>query len=381
MTASEYPRFSLAQRIEHVTALTSFTLLAVTGLPQKFSTAGWAQAMIGLMGGIEFTRQIHRAAAVVLMLVTIYHLAAVGYRTFVRHARLSMLPGPRDAQDALGAFLFNLGVRKQKPQAGRYTFEEKAEYWAFAWGTVIMVLTGFMMWNPIATTSLLPGQFIPAAKAAHGAEAVLAVLAIILWHFYGVHLKHFNKSMFTGKLSEHEMAEEHPLELADIKAGVAGLPTDSAALKKRQQIYSLGAGVLTFLLLISLYRFVTFEQTAIETLPERREQVAAFAPLTPTPFPTPRPTPTSADLQPVWDGNLSSVFQARCADCHGGIAGLDLTSYASTLKGGNSGPAVAPGDPESSLIVVKQSKQHPGQLSEAELQVLIDWIESGAPEK
>ena len=63
-----------------------------------------------------------------------------------------------------------------------------------------MGLTGFMMWNPLATVKLFPGEFIPASKAAHGAEAVLAVLAIIVWHMYGVHLQRFNKSMWTGQL-------------------------------------------------------------------------------------------------------------------------------------------------------------------------------------
>lgn len=381
MSATEYTRFSLSQRIEHIIALTSFTILAVTGLPQKFSSAGWAQAMIAAMGGIELARQIHRLAAIVLMLVTIYHLAALGYRAFVRRYRLSMLPSLQDARDALGTFLFNLGLRKDRPQSGRYAFDEKAEYWAFVWGAVIMVITGFMMWNPIATTSIFPGQIIPAAKAAHGAEAVLAVLAIILWHFYAVHLKHFNKSMFTGRLTEHEMAGEHPLELADIKAGVASTPIEPGRLKRRQQIYFPVAGVLTVVLLVGLYQFVTFEQTAIETVPPRREQVVAFAPLTPTPLPTPRPTPTSAALQPIWEGNLSAVFQSKCADCHGGIAGLDLTSYASAMKGSNSGPVIVPGDPEDSLIVVKQSKKHPGQLSDEELTILKEWIAAGAPER
>ncbi len=88
-----------------------------------------------------------------------------------------------------------------------------------------MIITGFMMWNPIATARFLPGDFIPAAKAAHGGEALLAVLAIIVWHMYGVHIKHFNKSMFTGKISEEEMLDEHPLELADIKAGIANRPS------------------------------------------------------------------------------------------------------------------------------------------------------------
>ncbi len=376
-----YPRFSLSQRIEHLLALAAFTLLAVTGLPQKFNTADWAQAMINAFGGIEMIRQIHRVAAIVFMLEIVYHLAAVGYRLIVRGRRLSMLPGLADAADALNVFLFNLGLRKQKPQGGRYTFEEKAEYWAFAWGAIIMIITGFMMWNPIATAALLPGQMIPAAKAAHGGEAVLAVLAIILWHFYGVHLKHFNTSMFTGKMTEHQMLEEHPLELADLKAGVAQTPVAPDTLKKRSQIYYPAAGVLAAVLLLGIYRFVTFEQTAIETVPQRREQVEAFAPLTPTPLPTPRPSPTSAPLNAVWEGNLDAVFQAKCGDCHGDSAGLDLTSYSLAMQGSKNGPVILPGDPEGSPIVIKQSKRHPGKLSPEELKVLKEWITAGAPER
>jgi len=282
--------------------------------------------------------------------------------------------------DALGVFLFNLGLRKDKPQGGRYTYEEKAEYWAFIWGTVVMAVTGYMMWNPIATANFLPGQFIPAAKEAHGGEAVLAVLAIIVWHIYGVHLRHFNTSMWTGKLTEHEMAEEHPLELADIKSGIAVIPVPPDVLKKRQRVYLPVAGVLAAALLFGVYQFVTFEQTAIETI-SHREEIAAFNPLTPTPLPTLRPTATQAGLLPIWEGNIGVVFEERCSDCHGVIAGLDLASYGGALKGGSSGPAVVPGDPENSLLVIKQSKQHPGQLSEFELNVLKEWIAAGAPEK
>ncbi len=83
----------------------------------------------------------------------------------------------------------------------------------------------------------------------------------------------------------------------------------------------------------------------------------------------PRPTATSIPLTPVWEGNIAVVLQQRCADCYGGIAGLDVSTYASAMKGGSTGPLVAPGDPDNSLIVIKQSKKHPGQLSEFELSV------------
>ena len=100
------------------------------------------------------------------------------------------------------ALLYNIGFAKTYPQMGRYTFEEKMEYWAFVWGAAVMGMTGFLMWNPITATQYLPGEFVPAAKAAHGGEAVLAVLAIIIWHMYGVHIKRFNKAMFTGMQTE-----------------------------------------------------------------------------------------------------------------------------------------------------------------------------------
>lgn len=88
-----YTRFSVVQRIEHVVMFTSFIVLAVTGLPQKFAEAGISQAIINLLGGIETTRQIHHVAAIVLLIHSAFHLVAVGYRLFVRRSRPSMLPG------------------------------------------------------------------------------------------------------------------------------------------------------------------------------------------------------------------------------------------------------------------------------------------------
>ena len=84
-----------------------------------------------------------------------------------------------------------------------------------------MIATGFMLWNPVATARFLPGEFIPAAQVVHGGEALLAILAVLVWHFYAVHLRQFNRSMFTGEMSEAEMEHEHPLELERIKAGKA----------------------------------------------------------------------------------------------------------------------------------------------------------------
>jgi cytochrome b subunit of formate dehydrogenase len=258
-------RFSTIQRAQHLLMLTTFTGLALTGLPQKFSTQGWAIAMLNLFGGIEFVRIVHRVFATGLMLGVIVHLIDTLYRLLVMRGRPEMLPRISDATDLVKVVANNLGLRVERPRMPRFNYEEKMEYWAFVWGTAIMVMTGFMLWNPIATTSLLPGEVIPAAKAAHGAEAILAVIAILTWHFYGVHLRRFNKSMFTGKLERHVMEEEHALELANLETG--NIPKPPSAVVYRKRIFLPIAVVLTLLLIAGLIWFVGFETTAIQTIP------------------------------------------------------------------------------------------------------------------
>ena len=89
----------------------------------------------------------------ILLAVTIYHFVAVAYRIYVKRVAMTMLPGWQDVKDALQTLGHNIGLFKMAPKMGRYTFGEKVEYWAVIWGTVIMAITGFMLWNPIATTS------------------------------------------------------------------------------------------------------------------------------------------------------------------------------------------------------------------------------------
>ncbi len=382
-----YQRFPASYRAEHWVLMLSFTILAVTGLVQLFAQVSLSRSIVAALGGIESVRLIHRASAIALMLLSVYHLGAVGYRFLVLRYRPSILPTMLDVRNAWDSVLYYLGRREHRPQQDRYTYEEKAEYWAVVWGTVIMMITGFMLWNPIATARFLPGQFIPAAKAAHGGEALLAVLAIIVWHLYHVHIRHFNRSMFTGYLSEEEMLEEHPLELADRKAGVYVQAPNPEHIRRRQRIFIPVYTVIAVGLVAGIYFFATFEQTAILTVPPP-EQVVVFAPFTPTPVPTALPTVTpAADAQTPtsWETGFAELLAARCGSCHGGsvmLGGLDLSTYAAALEGGQGGPAIVPGDPDASLLLEVQAVgNHPGQLSGDELALLRSWIESEAPEQ
>jgi len=412
-TLRMYERFPLARRIEHFVMLLSFSTLGLTGLPQKFPTSPIAVGFVNFLGGIENLRTIHHFAAVVMMLGTAWHILVFGYMAYVRRTRLSMLPSIQDIKDGWQALMYNLGFAKSFPQMGRYTFEEKMEYWAFVWGAIVMGATGFMMWNPITTAKFLPGEVIPAAKAAHGGEAVLAVLAIIIWHMYGVHIKRFNKSMFTGKMSEQDMLHEHPLELADIKAGLADRPVDPVDIKKRERIYLPVAAVLTVFMLGGVYGFVNAENTALTTVERQIPTVEVYVPFTATPAPTQTPTlaptetplptstptlvptsstpeaetttetPAASSASLTWDGSIGATFQ-QCTTCHGASAfgGLNLSTYADAIKGGSTGEVITPGDGVNSLLVIKQQAGgHPGQLTPEEIALLIEWINAGALEK
>jgi cytochrome b subunit of formate dehydrogenase/mono/diheme cytochrome c family protein len=386
-----YLRFDLLQRLEHLILLISFTLLGITGLAQKFAGNGIADATLGLLGGIETARNIHHVSAITMGLLAAYHIVAVGYRVFVLRARMSMLPAPSDFAELWNEIRYYLRLTKTPSKFGRYNYGEKMEYWAVVWGTIVMGITGFMMWNPIATAKLIPGEWIPAAKVAHGAEAILAVLAIIIWHFYSVHIKTFNKSIFTGYLDEHQMAHEHGRELESVIHGTAGRKIDPPVLRRRQMIYFPVAGVLLAIMAGVLVRFFTFENTAPITTVPSAVNVPVLVTATPLPTPTRAPTPTAAPVaQPPASGSEASfaavqaVLKAKCGTCHGDtpMGGLNVNTYASLMKGGASGPVIVAKDPADSLLVKKvEGGNHSGQFSVEELALVKAWIAAGAAEK
>lgn len=392
---TSYQRFPLARRIEHLIMLLSFGILGLTGLPQRYPLAGISVWFVDLLGGIENLRSVHRVSATVMMLGTAWHIILAGYKVFVLREKMSMLPSLQDVKDGWQALMHNIGLAKKFPQMGRYTFEEKLEYWAFVWGALVMGLTGYLMWNPVTAARFLPGDWIPAAKAAHGGEAVLAVLAIIVWHMYGVHIRSFNKSMWTGEMSEEEMLHEHPLELADIKAGIANRLVKPEVIRRRQMIYYPIAGVLTAVMLAGIYGFVNTEETALTTIPPLPTQVPVYVPQTPTPVPTKPPTPTPLPptatpqgqvvepaTSPSW-ADVAPLMEAKCGACHStaDMTGLALDTYANTLAGGRNGPIVVPGDSGNSVLYTSQAAGgHPGLFSEEELVIVQAWIDAGAPE-
>jgi cytochrome b subunit of formate dehydrogenase len=86
-----------------------------------------------------------------------------------------------------GAMLaYYAGRRAERPQGGTFSYIEKAEYWAFVWGTVVMTATGLVLWGSNAVLRYLPKWVTDVATAIHFYEAILAALSILVWHMYWV---------------------------------------------------------------------------------------------------------------------------------------------------------------------------------------------------
>ncbi len=114
--------------------------------------------------------------------------------------------------------------------------------------------------------------------------------------------------------------------------------------------------------------------------PALRETILSALPPTPTPS---APLNLSGPL--TYDATIGPLFTSKCGACHGedGIQGLNLTTYSTAMKGSVTGPVIIPGDANGSPLVQKQSGSTPhfGQLTPEELQLVINWINAGAPEK
>ena len=185
-TGEQVTRMSRNFRIAHAGVILSFPTLVFTGFALKYPEAWWARPLLMWEGHFAFRGAVHRAAAVILIASTLYHVI---HLAVVRRDRLflkAMLPDFKDATDLLQVFAHNLGLTKTEPKFAKFNYAEKIEYWAFMWGTVVMTVSGLLLWFNNFTLRYLPKWVSDAATAVHYYEALLATFSILLWHFYMV---------------------------------------------------------------------------------------------------------------------------------------------------------------------------------------------------
>ena len=216
-------RMSLSQRWQHAVLATSFIALAVTGFALKFPDS-WVAT---LMGSSEpFRRWSHRIAGVILLVAGLYHLIYLLRTKDGRQLVKDLFPVKRDVTDVIAAVRYLVGASPEKPKIGRFGYAEKLEYWAVVWGTFLMGVTGLMIWFKMDVTLWLPRWMVDVALTIHYYEAILACLAIVVWHFYHVifdpDVYPLNMACWDGKVSEHWQHEEHPLDPLHAAPGAPG---------------------------------------------------------------------------------------------------------------------------------------------------------------
>jgi len=224
-------RWAAAERFQHLVLLVSFIGLAVTGFALRFPNSWWVK-LIGLGGREALRANLHRALAVVLVTVTVYHIVWVSFARRGRSAIRNMFPRGLDVAHVFQNIAFHLGLRKERPAFGPYDYTQKAEYWALVWGTWVMALTGFVLWFPTIATSWLPAWTVRVSEVIHFYEAILAVSAIVIWHFFFVIFMPNEYPMSTiwlnGRMPAKEWKEmhrSHYLEVGDgaiVEPSIAG---------------------------------------------------------------------------------------------------------------------------------------------------------------
>ncbi len=204
------------ERIQHALLVVSFLVLVWTGFALKYPDQWWARPLLHWEPYWPVRGTLHRMAAVVLIGVSLAHAVSLIVSRRLRRHWQTLWPRRSDVPEALGAFAYNLGLLSRKPKVSSHSYIEKAEYWAVVWGTVVMGITGLMLWANDFTLAWLPKSAIDVATAVHLYEAILATLSIVVWHFYSVifdpDVYPLESAFLTGVSVKQREPEDHPAE-------------------------------------------------------------------------------------------------------------------------------------------------------------------------
>jgi cytochrome b subunit of formate dehydrogenase len=224
-------RFDRSQVIQHLLLTVTFVVLVITGFALRFPEAWWVRGLQGLGMTEPMRFNVHRVAAVGLIIASCWHAYYVLLTKRGKREFRALWPAWSDFREFFGNLRYHTFRSKEKVRFGRYDYSQKAEYWALIWGTMLMAITGIVLWFPAAVTRVLPPITVPAAQTIHYYEAWLATLSILVWHFFFVvfHPEEYPMSWtwITGKMSRHAAEEHHArwLEGGEVEDAAAPRPT------------------------------------------------------------------------------------------------------------------------------------------------------------
>lgn len=220
----QYLRLTLNERIQHLNLFINFTVLVITGFALKYPEAFWASPIRDAPMGMTFRGLLHRLSGVAIVTLGLYHVSYIIFTRRGREILMDMVPRLKDARDLWETLKNNLFINRPAKviKMDRFNFRQKLEYYGLIWGTVVMTLTGFILWFEVEWLKYFPKWTFDVARAIHFYEAILATLTIFVWHFYSVifdpDVYPMKWAWITGSMTEHEMELEHGLWLEKIKS-------------------------------------------------------------------------------------------------------------------------------------------------------------------
>jgi cytochrome b subunit of formate dehydrogenase len=213
-----FVRLNYSEKVQHMIFMICFVVLVITGFMLKIPE-GIVQKLGSAGATIFLTRSLlHRIAGTTMILVSMYHVYYLLFKPAGRRWLFDMLPRFKDARDFVNNFLYYFGVKKEPPEFDRFCYKHKMEYGALIAGTILMSATGSIMWSESYWSKFI----FDIATLVHGMEAILASLAIMIWHLYEIHLKPHKSPIdnvwITGVIDEEEMKEEYLFHYKKIMA-------------------------------------------------------------------------------------------------------------------------------------------------------------------
>lgn len=232
-------RLTKIEIIQHTLLFVTFFGLALSGFALRYPDSWWAQALTSMGFDEEIRRISHRIMACLLIGTSVFHAFLI---IMTRRGRLllkAMMPRPiEDTKEATGNILFHLGLKKHRPEFGMFDYTHKSEYWALIWGTIIMSITGFVLWFPALATQYFPAWIVRVCETIHFYEAILAVSAILIWHFFFVILRPSVYPMswiwINGRMPLKEWKHNHPKAEKEMQGSIEMIPPDKKSELRNQ---------------------------------------------------------------------------------------------------------------------------------------------------
>ncbi|MBI4837654.1 MAG: hypothetical protein HY806_00565 [Nitrospirae bacterium] len=220
----DLPRYSIHIVIQHMITIITFVILAATGLPLHFSHVFWAPSVISLFGGPDSARIIHRAAACLMVFGGVYHLLTIILGTLAKtrtrkfDIKKTQIPRLKDLHDLMHDIRYFMGREPYRPKMEKFMYKQKLHYLAILWGNFVLITAGSMLLFPETASKILPAPslFQNLARLMHADEAIMAVIIIVFWHWFNVHLAPgrfpLQWTFITGKITREHQIEEHFME-------------------------------------------------------------------------------------------------------------------------------------------------------------------------